>query len=311
MSPQIILYSYETTTNTQKTFQFLALFKIPFKYVQLPEIMPRPELDSIGVTYRRVPLLSIDSDMYVDNALIIEKLSDIARHSDCGLDDAMNHVEYDALGQMAARCAGGLIPPDHRLLQDKKFMEDRSDLRGAPFNGDVLAKARPQTISDMLTLVSLVESHFLRDGRQFFLGGRTPTTADMHLYWGLNWGLRFHHGARPELSESSHPKIFEWLMAVESFIKDRRLQTTIDMADAREILQVPPKHEYAKFVPHVQDNPDALEQGQKIRITPTDTGKSGPQVGTLLRLNYEQLCLRNEKGLVMHFPRLGYVVEAV
>ena len=307
--PEIIVYSYEMAPNPQKLFQFLSLFAIPFKYVEIPVTMPRPMLAEIGITYRRTPLLSIGSDMYIDNALIISRLADIAQHSDTGLSDPTNHPEYDSLGQLAYQLAVGLFPPDTPLLQDKSFLADRTDMIGRPFDPNAMAKARPSIISKMLSLLELVQRHFLRDGeRKFFLGGPTPSTADMHLYWGLNWGLRFHPGARPEISETSHPKIFEWLAAIKTFIEDRRHQTEITMEEAYKVLRVPPTHEYAKFVPHVEANPEGLSEGERIKVTPVDSGKSGPQFGKLISLNYEQVCLRNEKGLVMHFPRMGYEV---
>ena len=308
--PEIIVYSYEMAPNPQKLFQFLALFKIPFKYVEVSVTMPRPALADLGVTYRRTPLMSIGSDMYVDNALIIEKLCDIAKHSDCGLDDCTNHVEYDALGQQGFRCATGLIPVNWPLLKDEDFLADRSELMGRPFDPKMLSSIRPQILSGMLTLVELIESHFLRDGKSFFLGGTKPTTADMHLYWSIKWGLRFHSGAQPEVSQSTHPKIFEWLSSVEKFISDRRLDTKIDISEAYKVLQVPPTHEYAKFVPHLADNPEKLSEGQRISVTPVDSGVNYPQLGKLISLNYEQVCLRNDKDLVMHFPRTGYTVAA-
>jgi len=193
--PEIIVYSYAVAPNPQKLFQFLALYKIPFKYVEISVTMPRPEFASLGITYRRAPLLSIGSDMYVDTALIIEKLSDIARHSDCGLADASNHVEYDGFGQMAFQCAVGLMPPDLPLLQDEHFLADRTELTGRPFGPKMLPAIRTAMVSKLLSLLGVVQSHFLQTAgqeRKFFLGGETPSSADMHLYWGLNWGLRFH-----------------------------------------------------------------------------------------------------------------------
>ena len=151
------------------------------------------------------------------------------------------------------------------MLQDKAFLANRTDLMGRPFDPVIMAKARPQIISKMLSLVQLVQTQFLADGRKFFLGGDTPSTADMHLYWGLNWGLRFHSGARPEISASSHSRIFGWLDDVKRFIKGRRVETKITMAEAYEVLRVPLTHEYAKFVPHVSDNPEGLSQGQISR----------------------------------------------
>lgn len=307
--PEIIVYGYKQVPNPQKIFQFLALFAIPYKYVELPVIMPRPQLTEIGVTYRRTPLLSIGSDMYVDTALIIAKLADIAQHSDTGLKDNTNHVEYDALGQLGFQLAVGLMPPTTPMLLDPAFLADRSDMMGQPFVPALMAKARPQTLSKMLSLVQLVQRNLLADGgRRFFLGGDAPSTADMYLYWSLNWGLRYVPGARPEVSPSSHPRIFAWLEDVERFIAPRTRETQIAAEEAYAVLRVPPTHEYAKFVPHVADNPEGLAAGQKVKVTPTDIGKSGPQFGELISLNYEQVCLRNEKGLVMHFPRFGYDV---
>jgi glutathione S-transferase len=309
-SPEIIVYSYEMAPNPQKLFQMLSLLRLPFKYVVIPVTMPRPQLATLGITYRRTPLLSIGSDMYADTALIVSKLCDMASHSatDTGLADTTNHLEYDGLGQLAFQVATAIIPRDWPLLQDKAFLADRSELTGRTFDPELLAKIRPTMISKMLSLVSLVEKNFLRDGRKFFLGGSTPTTADIHLYWALNWGLRYHEGARPEVSKSSHPKIFGWLEHVEGFLKDRRIETKIDIAEAEKILLAPPTHEYAKFVPHVADNPEGLSQGQRVKVTPADSGRTGPQYGSLISLNYEQVCLRNDEGLVMHFPRFGYEI---
>lgn len=308
---EIIVYGYEMAPNPQKLFQFLAFFNIPYKYVEIPVIMPRPQFKAIGITYRRSPLLSINSDMYVDNALIISRLSDIAQHSaDTGLTDATNHLEFDALGQQAFRLGVMLTHPDTPFLHDKAFLADRSELVGATFNPEDLARGRPMFLSQMISLVRLIEGHFLKGERKFILDGETPTTADMHLYWGLNWGLRYHQGTRPEISPETQPRIFKWLEDVGDFIKNRKRETEITFDQAYEVLKVPPTHEYAKFVTHVDNNQEGLSQGQKIKVTPVDSGRSGPQFGTLLSLNYEQVCLRNEKDLVMHFPRTGYEIAS-
>jgi glutathione S-transferase len=313
-TPEVIIYSYEMAPNPQKLFQFLALFNLPFKYVQIPAIMPRPMLADIGITYRRTPLLSIGSDMYIDNALILDKVCELAAEQQCDVADTTNHIEYDGLGQEVFKCAAALIPSDWSFAQDPNFRADRSELMGRPFELAALAKARPRTLSKMLTLVNMVETHFLKDdGKKFVLGGPTPTTADLHLYWSLNWGLRYHSGARPEISEATNPRVFRWLADVDSFIAGRRRETKIDMAEACQVLQRPREAaDSAKSVPpHVKENQEGLVQGQRVKVTPVDTGKSHPQLGELMSLNYEQVCLKNDRGLVMHFPRLGYEVEAV
>jgi glutathione S-transferase len=312
-SPEIILYSYEMAPNPQKLSQMLSLLAIPHKYVELPIIMPRPQLAALGITYRRTPLLSIGSDMYIDTALIISKLCDIATHSPGDLSNASNHLEYDGLGQIAFQLATSLIPRSWPLLHDPAFLADRAELRGGrPFTADALAAIRPGAISKMLSLVGLVEREFLRKGaRRFFLGGETPSTADVYLYWGLNWGLRYHEGARPEISDSTNPVVWKWMEDVGGFLEGRAQQTKIEMGEAEKTLLEPPTKEYAKFVEHVEGNVEELRVGQRVKVTPVDSGRSGVQGGELVALNYEQVCLRNGKGLVMHFPRLGYEVEVV
>lgn len=305
----VIFYGYDSVPNPQKVLQVLALFQIPYKYIELPAMLPRPDLDSIGVTYRRTPLLSIDSDLYVDTALIIEKLCDIAAHSDVKVDTA-NHVEYLLLGDQVFRAAVGLLPAHHPIMSNAAFLKDRSALTGMPFDAKAFTAARPQTLSQMLAFLALIQKNFLKDGKDFILGGTAPSTADIYLYFSTNWGLRVHDGASPEISKSSHPVIFNWLESVRQFLKGRKQEEKIEFSQAKAILTRPPKHEYAKFVKHNADNPLKLQTGQEISVTPVDTGKSHPQYGTLISLNDNQVCLRNKENVVMHFPRLGYVVAA-
>ncbi|CCG81492.1 Predicted protein [Taphrina deformans PYCC 5710] len=307
---EIIVYGYEMAPNPQKLLQFLSFYNIPFKYVEIPIMLPRPDFTAIDIHYRRAPLLSIDSDMYVDNALIIEKLGDIAAHTGPDV-ETTNHLEFDALGQVAFKSAVGLVPVDSPMLKDGAFVRDRTELLGVPFSAEKMAEARPQTLSTMLSVLSVIKRTFLDNGdREFFLGGERPSTADMYLYWSVNWGLNGHGGARPEISPETHPEIFAWLSRVAAFLGPRRQDTKISWSEAKAVLLKPPVHEYAKFVPHDEHNVLGLGRGRQITVTPTDSGRTHPQPGELISLNDDQVCLRNKSGLVMHFPRLGYLIQA-
>ena len=67
------------------------------------------------------------------------------------------------------------------MLQDKAFLADRTDMSGRPFDPEAMANIRAQTVIKMPTLVQLVQSQFLGDGRKFLRGGDAPSKADMHL----------------------------------------------------------------------------------------------------------------------------------
>ena len=60
--PEIILYAYPEAPNNQKVINALALLRIPYKLCLIPRMLPRPDFTSVDITYRRVPLLSIDSE---------------------------------------------------------------------------------------------------------------------------------------------------------------------------------------------------------------------------------------------------------
>lgn len=80
---EIIYYGYPEAPNPCKVMHTLQLFRIPHRYCKIPmyalflpshsclsiaymeqycRTMPRPDFASIDITYRRSPLLSIDSE---------------------------------------------------------------------------------------------------------------------------------------------------------------------------------------------------------------------------------------------------------
>lgn len=42
--------------------------------VHVTDMPPRPDLEKLGVTYRRIPVMAIGSDLYFDTALMISEL---------------------------------------------------------------------------------------------------------------------------------------------------------------------------------------------------------------------------------------------
>jgi hypothetical protein len=53
---------------------YCAAAGIDYKYVEQPSILPRPTLENIGITYRKIPVLAIGKDVYADSNLIIDVL---------------------------------------------------------------------------------------------------------------------------------------------------------------------------------------------------------------------------------------------
>ena len=68
MAPQIVLYAYPESPFGQKLSQVLLLKQLPYSLVLVPRMPPRSELALLGVTYRRIPVLAIGNDVYLECA---------------------------------------------------------------------------------------------------------------------------------------------------------------------------------------------------------------------------------------------------
>lgn len=245
--------------------------------------------------------------MYIDTSLIIAKLCDIAQHTDHGVENNSNQRAYETFGQNMFRYAVGLLPTTHPIFDDKAFIADRTDLTGS-FDAEAMAKARPNTLGYFRAYLKMIEKDMLKGDKKFFLGASKPTIADIYVHFIVNWTVSGHKGNEPEVTRETFPKVFQWVDDVNAFLAQAPKAEKIPWTQAKEVLLAPPKHEFAKFVHHDEQNSLGLKKGQNVNVIPTDTGKSGPQAGELVSINDEQCCIRNKANLLMHFPRIGYSI---
>lgn len=62
--------------------------------------MPRPILESLGITYRRVPIVSVGKDVYCDNQAILRGLQETFK--DKALATSPSDYAYETLGYVRA-----------------------------------------------------------------------------------------------------------------------------------------------------------------------------------------------------------------
>ena len=72
--PPIIAWDYLFAPNAQKSRLYLYTTNTPFSICEQPFALPRPTLTDLGITYRRVPILSIGKDVFPDNASFLEAM---------------------------------------------------------------------------------------------------------------------------------------------------------------------------------------------------------------------------------------------
>jgi len=299
MSEQIVLFGYPESPNAQKVIYTLALLRLPFSMCIQPRMPPRPDFAEVDITYRRIPLLSIGDQLYVDTSLIIRKLAELAK--------VPNAPSYEAFGNGMTSQAVGLIPPSNPMWKNEVFVKDRADFIGPDreFSSEAFAKNRPTVLSHFQSNLHTIQAHLLNNNK-FFLGGDKPTIADICVFYVVHWVLNGHHGAEPEVTREKYPGVFEWVDNVTAHLPKETVPQT-SWEEVKKVL-LSASAEGSANVKHDSKNPLTLNVGDDVFVVPTDTGRSHPQKGKLIGLNDEEVCLQTRAGVVMHFPRLGYFV---
>jgi len=70
----IILHHYEISPYSEKVRLGLGLKGLAWGSVEIPVIMPKPDLTALTGGYRKTPVLQIGADIYCDSQLIMREL---------------------------------------------------------------------------------------------------------------------------------------------------------------------------------------------------------------------------------------------
>ena len=70
----LILHHFATSPFSEKVRIAFGIKRLPWKSVQIPSIMPKPDLMPLTGGYRRTPVLQIGADIYCDTQLIMLEL---------------------------------------------------------------------------------------------------------------------------------------------------------------------------------------------------------------------------------------------
>lgn len=200
----VVLFGYESSPFTNKVRLALRLKQVPFVYIPVPSMMPRPLLKStFGLSYRKIPVLAIGREVYCDTSLIIEALEHFFPSS-AGYGTvyppfpAVDEWVYRGLVRGFAsfwvdrplfRTTTGLIPP---TVWRTSFGTDRSSLIGHTLDAEKLGAKIPQNLSNLDLHLSLLEPT-LKSGT-WVIPTSKPSLADISLYYQLRWGVDIASG---------------------------------------------------------------------------------------------------------------------
>jgi glutathione S-transferase len=302
----IILHHYAVSPFAEKVRIALGLKRAPWQSVDIPSIMPKPDLMPLTGGYRKTPVMQIGADVYCDTQLIMMELE--RRLPTPSFLPKGREGEARALALWIDRSIFGpavgvvmsQVPVDERF--GPAFKKDRSEFSGRTFDPERLRAALPIVRDQTYALMSLAET-MLADGRPFLLDD-APSLPDCALYNPV-WFIQQQVG--PTASPLDRlPRIVAWAERMTAAGKGgtRRELAAIDALAIAKAAKPEPTSVAA-------GDPSGLKAGQTLSVTPDDTGRV-PVTGSLVGLTADRVSLaRHDErvgDVVVHFPRAGFFV---
>jgi glutathione S-transferase len=305
---ELILHHYAVSPFAEKIRAILGYKRLAWRSVDIPPIMPKPDLTALTGGYRKTPVLQIGCDVYCDTARIVRVLDEIAP------DRPVLRAEQDALAVPAARWldhhfffAVIALSFDPGAGSERQFggaggrdafLRDRAPMMAG-------ARVKPPRVADARVIV--------RDGlraldaqlaaRGPFLFGDAVGWADFCAYHPL-WVMRSNAGLAPQLD--AYPHVARWLDRIRDF--GHGTPEPLASGDALAVAR------QGKPRPLARDEGPPLEHavlGDTIEIAADDYAFE-PSAGRLVALGDDAIAIARSDpragDVIVHFPRIGYRV---
>jgi len=300
-----VLHHYPVSPFAEKARLMLGFKRLAWQSVQIPLIMPKPDVVALTGGYRRTPILQVGADIYCDTALIarvLERLAPSPSFFPQGDSYALRAAAHFADSTLfwntvpvGFQPGSGMMKiffkdaaPDYLAAFGKDRSAYRSDARRGPAH---------EYRANLAGLLGGIEAQLAAP----YLFGAAPCYADFSLYHAL-WPLWLPEDLRPMLAP--YPRTLAFM--------DR--MTAIGHGRSSEITSTDALRLANSSKPESVKNPVALETngivlGAQASVMPIDTGLD-PVIGELLTASADEIIVRradSRAGTVhVHFPRFGY-----
>jgi glutathione S-transferase len=279
----IILHHYGTSPYSEKVRLGLGLKGLAWGSVEIPVIMPKPDLTALTGGYRKTPVLQIGADIYCHGAA-----------------DALAWWAEKTTFSPAVSIAFAKRPD--ALLEG--FLEDRAKFSGRNIDPAAMKAAVPNLLDQLRAHFDWL-NQMLTDGRSF-LQGSAASLADLAAYHPV-WFLQQNFGPLAAPLDG-FPRLLSWAERVAAIGHGRRSPMTSEQAldVARAATSI------ASATPDPRD-PVGRKPGQTVTVTPDDTGRD-PVIGELVASGVHEIVIRRSDPAIgevcVHFPRAGFVVTS-
>jgi glutathione S-transferase len=303
--PELILHHYAMSPFSEKIRLIMGFKRLAWRAVEIPTVMPKPDVVALTGGYRKTPVLQIGADIYCDTALIARALE--ARQPRPALYPAELPLAVP-LAQWAdsylfqesvvwALQPAGIPAVLARVSPDelKAFAADRAAMRG-----NFPRPTLPDGSAQLKAHLSALDAQLGQIGP--WLLGASPCIADFSVAHCL-WFIRLAAPVASLLAD--YPAVSAWLDKVLAIGHHERKE--MSSSEAIAIAAGAPGH-----LPTAVVAGEGFAPGQAVTVAATDYG-TDPVAGTLVGLsNAESVIQRVDPraGVVhVHFPRFGFQIK--
>ncbi len=309
--PQLILHQYAASPFSEKVRCLLGYKKQDYHMVEIPVIMPKPDLMALTGGYRKTPVLQIGADIFCDTAAIcriIDHLfsdNSIYPESEDALLTAAAHWTDTFLFKLAVAVA---FQP--KAVANSELFSDQE--AAAAFMADRAALSEG---SNELSLdLRIAQSHWSLYMRRLdnqlkaahFIGGDQPNIVDFSTYHCC-WFVYNNDSLKSELDQFK--ALAEWMVRMASFGQgNSEFMTGEDAVGvAKDSVIAPGSGD--TYLAEGEPAP-----GDTVDIMPIDYGFQ-PTRGELMGSSIDEFVLKrvDERAgeVAVHFPRIGFQINPV
>jgi glutathione S-transferase len=300
---EVILHHFYASPFAEKVRLALGIKGLTWRSVEIPMVMPKPDLTALTGGYRKTPVMQIGADIYCDTQRIALELErrfpqpTLFPNGSQGLCLALSCWSDQAFFRPGAALSMGT----NRELPEQVLSDRREFFTFLDF--EKLEADLPHFYGQFSAHLSLVDS-MLADGRLFILGHECAW-ADILAYFPV-WMARGNISAAGELI-NRHKALVEWEKRVNTI--GHGSPSEFDASSALEVA----RESESVATPFIEQGAfPVLAAGTKVTVTPDDYG-SIPVEGALEVMTGQEVAIRREDDrageVVVHFPRVGYRVE--
>jgi len=302
MAGEIILHHYDTSPFSEKVRVMLGVKGLSWRSVIQPVIMPKPELVPLTGGYRRIPVLQVGADIYCDTQAILAELEArqarpaVVRGADWAVNLWADRLFFQVTVAVVFGEIGNNVPAE--------FIADREKLSGRPFDMAAMKAAAGPMKAQWRAHAAWIERGLASND---FLGGSTPSLADIAAYMNVWWLGGAAPAAIAPLLDGL-PKTTGWRERMKGLGHGRRTEMS-----GAEALSVAREATPGK-APHSDPaDPSGLSVGAAVVVRADDYGRD-PVEGRLVAATAERIVIARESADLgvthVHFPRTGYLLTA-